>query len=40
MTGKAAALQLCYIGPKFKIEVQILDEWRRMFLGDWNPLGA
>lgn len=26
--------------PKFKIEVQILDEWRRMFLGDWNPLGA
>ena len=26
--------------PKFKIEVQILDEGRRMFRGGWKPLGA
>ena len=26
--------------PKFKIEVQVLDEGRRMFRGGWKPLGA
>lgn len=26
--------------PKFKIEVQLLDEGRRMFRGGWKPLGA
>ncbi len=31
---------LTLVQPKFKIEVQILDEGRRMFRGGWKPLGA